>query len=47
MRAAGPLKRDYPTIASPEMEQVRRLMRVANTPFVQIKSAELDLVMRR
>jgi len=47
MRKAGPLKRDYPTISSPEMEQVRRLMKVANTPFVQIKSAELDLVMRR
>ncbi|MGH6650052.1 MAG: pyruvate carboxylase [Sphingopyxis sp.] len=47
MRAAGPLKRDYPTISSPEMEQVRRLMQVANAPYVQIKSAELDLVMRR
>ncbi|PKP99643.1 MAG: pyruvate carboxylase [Alphaproteobacteria bacterium HGW-Alphaproteobacteria-13] len=47
MRAAGPLKQDYPTLSSPEMEQVRRLMQVAKTPFVQIRSAELDLVMRR
>lgn len=47
MRAAGPLKRDFPTLSSPELDQVRRLMQVATTPYVQIRSSELDLVMRR
>ncbi|WP_221793091.1 pyruvate carboxylase [Aquisediminimonas sediminicola] len=47
MRAAGPIRRDYPTLSSPEFEQVQRLMRVATAPLVQIKSSELDLTLRR
>jgi oxaloacetate decarboxylase alpha subunit len=47
MRAAGPVRRDYPGLASPEFERVRRLMRVATTPLMQIRSAELDLTLRR
>lgn len=47
MRAAGPVRRDFPMLTSPELEQVRRLMTVATSPVVQIRSAELELVMRR
>jgi oxaloacetate decarboxylase alpha subunit len=47
MRAAGPVARDYPMLASPELERVRKLMSLATAPLVQIRSAELDLTMRR
>ena len=47
MRKAGPPARDFPTLSSPELDRVRKLMSVANTPFVQIRSAELDLTMRQ
>jgi oxaloacetate decarboxylase alpha subunit len=46
MRAAGPPRRDYPTLSSPELDQVSRLLKLATLPVVQIRSAELDLVMR-
>ena len=47
MRAAGPVRRDYPMLSSPEFDRVHKLMRLANSPLVQIRSSELDLVMRR
>lgn len=47
MRAAGPVARDYPTLSSPELRRVKELMQVATAPLVQIRSSELDLVMRR
>jgi oxaloacetate decarboxylase alpha subunit len=47
MRAAGPVKRDYPLLSSPELEQVRRLMRLAKSPVVQIRSAGLSIDLRR
>jgi oxaloacetate decarboxylase alpha subunit len=47
MRAAGPVRRDYPTLSSPEFDRVSRLMRVATAPLVQIRSSELDLTLRR
>jgi oxaloacetate decarboxylase alpha subunit len=47
MRAAGPVRRDFPTLSSPEFVRVQKLMRMANSPLVQIRSSELDLVMRR
>lgn len=47
MRRAGPVARDYPTLSSPELAQVSRLMKVANTPFVQIRSAGFEMTMRR
>lgn len=46
MRAAGPLKRDYPLLSSPEMEQVGRLMKLANLPVVQMRSEGLSLTLR-
>jgi oxaloacetate decarboxylase alpha subunit len=47
MRAAGPVRRDYPLLSSPELEQVRTLMANANIPLIEIKSAALDLRLRR
>jgi len=47
MRRAGPVARDYPTLSSPELAQVSRLMKVANTPVVQIRSADFEMTMRR
>jgi oxaloacetate decarboxylase (Na+ extruding) subunit alpha len=47
MRAAGPVKRDFPLLSSPELDQVQRLMRVAKSPVVQIRSAALTLELNR
>jgi hypothetical protein len=47
MRAAGPVKTSYPLLSSPELEQVRRLKKVARTPLVEIKSASMNLSLRR
>lgn len=47
MRAAGPVKQDFPLLSSPELDQVRKLMKVANVPTVQIRSATMDLTLRR
>ena len=47
MRAAGPVKTSYPLLSSPELEQVRRLMKVARTPVVEIKSASMNLSLRQ
>ena len=47
MRAAGPVRRDYPMLSSPQFERVQRLMKMATAPLVQVRSAELDLTLRR
>lgn len=47
MRAAGAVRQDFPTLSSPELDQVSRLMRLANLPMVQMRAAEFELVMRR
>lgn len=47
MRQAGPIRKSYPTISTPELERVQRLMKLATAPLVQMKSAELDLTLRR
>ncbi|WP_068076712.1 pyruvate carboxylase [Novosphingobium lentum] len=47
MRAAGPVKRDYPLLATPELEQVRKLMELARSPVVEIRTAELSVSLRR
>lgn len=47
MRAAGPVKRDYPLLSSPELDQVRKLLQIANLPLVQIKSQALNVTLRR
>lgn len=40
MRAAGPVKRDYPLLSSPELEQVRRLMTLCSLPVVELRSPD-------
>lgn len=47
MRAAGPVRRDYPLLSTPELEQVRRLMTIANAPVLELKTAELSISLRR
>jgi oxaloacetate decarboxylase alpha subunit len=47
MRAAGPVKTTYPLLSSPELEQVRRLMKLARTPVVEVKSSAMNLSLRR
>lgn len=47
MRAAGPLKLDFPLLSSPELEQVQRLMRLAKSPVVQVKLGNLDVELYR
>jgi oxaloacetate decarboxylase (Na+ extruding) subunit alpha len=47
MRAAGPVRRDYPLLSSPELEQVRQLMELAKSPVVQIHAQDLTLEMYR
>jgi oxaloacetate decarboxylase alpha subunit len=47
MRAAGPVKTTYPLLSSPELDQVRRLMRVARAPVVELTSSAMTLSLRR
>ena len=47
MREAGPVKTTYPYLSSPELDQVRRLMEVAKSPVVEIRSVDFELLLRR
>ena len=47
MRKAGPVKTTYPYLSSPELDQVRRLMTIARSPLVEIKSADFELTLRK
>jgi oxaloacetate decarboxylase alpha subunit len=47
MREAGPVKRSYPLLSSPELDQVRRLMTLARAPVVQIYSSALSIELYR
>ncbi len=47
MRAAGPLRLDFPTLSSPEADFARELMRIANSRYVQVASAELSVELSR
>lgn len=47
MRAAGPVKRSFPLLASPELDQVRRLMRLAKAPVVQMRLGEMEVELHR
>jgi oxaloacetate decarboxylase alpha subunit len=42
MREAGPIKRIFPLLSSPELDQVARLMRSASTRVLQLRSLELS-----
>lgn len=47
MRAAGPVKTTYPLLSSPELERVRKLLKLVRTPVVEVKSAEMTVSLRR
>lgn len=47
MRAAGPVERDYPLLSSPELERVRKLMMLTSSPVIEIKSAAMNVSLRR
>ncbi|MDP6184123.1 MAG: pyruvate carboxylase [Gammaproteobacteria bacterium] len=47
MWAAGPVKTTYPLLSTPELDQVRRLMALARSPVVQVKSQGFELSLRR
>jgi oxaloacetate decarboxylase alpha subunit len=47
MRKAGPPRKDYPTLSSPELDQVRKLMKTASSPYVRLHTEALDLTLRR
>lgn len=47
MRAAGRVKTTYPLLSSPELDQVRKLMKMADSAFVQLKTESMDVTLRR
>lgn len=47
MRAAAPVKRSYPLLSTPELEQVRKLVKLTDLPVIEIKSRELMLSLCR
>jgi oxaloacetate decarboxylase (Na+ extruding) subunit alpha len=47
MRDAGPLKRHFPMFSSPELENVGRLIQIANIPYLQLQAGKLSLTLRR
>ncbi len=47
MRMAGPVKTTSPYLSSPALDQVRRLMNIARSPLVEIKSADFELSLRK
>ena len=47
MRAAGPVKRSFPLLSSSELDEVRKLMGIASSPVVQVKSDQFNLTLRR
>lgn len=47
MRAAGPVRKDYPLLSTPELEQARKLMKITDTPVIEVKSSTLNMSLRR
>jgi len=47
MWQSGPVKTTYPLLSSPELDRVRKLLRIANLPLLQIRSAEMNLTLRK
>jgi oxaloacetate decarboxylase alpha subunit len=47
MREAGPLKREFPFLTTPELRQVDMLLKITKLPFVQLKAGEMCLSLRR
>lgn len=47
MRAAGPIRTTYPLLSTPELDQVARLMKLARSPVLQLRSGSLSVEMTR
>ncbi len=47
MRQSGPPARDFPMLSSPELAQVDKLMRIATSPVVRMKTEGLEVSLRR
>lgn len=47
MRTSGPVKTTYPYLSSSELDEVARLMTIANSPVVQVKSGTFELSLRK
>ena len=47
MRAAGPVKRDFPLLSTPELEEVRKLMALSTSKYVEVETATLSISLRR
>jgi oxaloacetate decarboxylase alpha subunit len=47
MKVSGPVKETYPYLSSPELEQVAKLMQIANSPVVEINSSKFSLSLRK
>jgi oxaloacetate decarboxylase alpha subunit len=46
MRAAGPVRRDYP-LSSPELAEVEALMQTVRSGYVHVSTERWDLELRR
>ncbi len=47
MRVAGPVKRSFPTLSSPELEFAGKLMADAQAKYLEIETADLSLSLRK
>ena len=47
MRAAGPIRRDFPLLSSPELDQVRKLMKVSSLPVIELQTEGFKVSLRR
>ncbi len=47
MRAAGPLKRNFPMLSSPELNEVARLMKTSTLPVLHYRNDGLSLTLKR
>ena len=47
MKAAGPVRRDYPLLADPALERVREMMTVSTARMLNLQSEGLSLCLRR
>jgi oxaloacetate decarboxylase alpha subunit len=47
MRAAGPLRLEFPTLASPELDFARELMQLTSSRYMRLATAGIDVELRR
>jgi oxaloacetate decarboxylase alpha subunit len=47
MKRAGPVRRDYPLISSPELDRARELLATTSARYLELTSGDLRLQLRR